>query len=162
MKPVLVILMFALAACDRPVETKVVEVAQPTMAASFVYLVSHPDQRIHFRVTAPKSRALYLENCNGAISWGLERKSAAAWVPAWGAEIDGCHSAPIEIPAGTHRDFHEVVALRPSEPLLRGAHRVAVYGLYFNHDSNDHPIDSEVPHALRLSQPFELVVSATR
>lgn len=159
MRPVLVLLMFALVACDRPTATAPRDVIAPaatTVAPSFVYLVSAPDTRtIHFRLTAPKTRALYLENCNGAISWGLEHPQSGEWLPAWSAEINGCHSQPIEIAAGTRRDFHETLAPRPGVRLVRGTYRLAVYGLYFTH-ANDHPAHSEVPHALRQSQSFEL------
>lgn len=150
-------LVLALAACDRPPDVAPITAAAPhrTLAPSFVSLASPPNQNtIHFRITAPKRRALYLENCNGAISWGLEHERSHAWVPAWGAEINGCHSMPMEIPAGSMREFREVLAVRPGETLPPGPYRLAVYGLYFTHKSPDHSASIEVPDAFRMSRPF--------
>lgn len=158
----LVTLSFALAACDRPQDVASARTGSvpTTLPPSFVSLVAPPHQRtIRFRITAPRRRALYLEHCNGAVSWGLEHQSSGDWVPAWGAEINGCHSVPIEIAAGTAREFDEVLALRPGETLPPGPYRIAVYGLYFTHDSPDHSASLEVPHALRMSQPFTPALS---
>jgi hypothetical protein len=106
----------------------------------------------------PHCRATQPGAVSGELPWrvflGLEHRQSGDWVPAWAAEINGCHSAPIEIAAGTVREFHEVVAVRPGESLPPGPYRLAVYGLYFSHDAPDHPANSEVPHALRLSEPF--------
>ncbi len=158
MRLLLVMLLFSLAACDRSQNKAPVKVsdAPETLAPSFVSLVSAPNEdAMHFRITAPKSRSLYLENCNGAISWGLEHQQTNDWVPAWGAALDACHSAPMVIAPGTHRDFREVMVSQPGEPLPPpGPYRLAVYGLYFTHDSSDHFANIEAPHALRLSQPF--------
>lgn len=157
-------LLFSLAACDRLQDVAPDKASAPpvTLAPSFVSLASDPDQKtLHFRITAPRAQALYLENCNGAISWGLEHEQSGAWVPAWGAEINGCHSAPIEIAAGTAREFDERFVVRPGEPLPPGPHRLAVYGLYFTHGSPDHAVDVEVPHVFRMSEPFNPAASVT-
>src|SRR5688500_283901 len=164
--PRLAVLMLLLTACDRPREMTAEGANVPSAASatesstaatvpSFVSLVSDPTAAaIRFRITAPKDRPLFLENCNGAISWGLEHERSGAWVPAWGAEINGCHSAPIEIAAGTMREFHEARAIRPGTSLPPAPYRLAVYGLYFTHEAPDHSGSIEVPHALRLSAPF--------
>lgn len=170
MKRMIVVLLWLVAGCDRPPAPAASEPSAPSPPessgaastdpaaaanASFVSLVARPaGNRVRFRIIAPVDRPLFLENCNGAMSWGLEREAKGEWVPAWGAEIDGCHSAPIEIPAGTARDFDGVVTERPHAPRPPGPYRLAVYGLYFTHDDRDHAAGIEVPHDRRRSAPF--------
>lgn len=148
--------MLVLAACGRTQDAaqEAATIETRALAPSFVTLASAGQQAVGFRITAPRNRRLLLENCNGAISWGLVHERSGAWVPAWGSEINGCHSAPIEIAPGARREFHEILAIRPGESLPPGPYRVAVYGLYFTHDATDHSASSEVPHAFRLSEPF--------
>ena len=154
MRVLLVTMLFALAACDRSQDVAPIKVAAaPALAPSFVSLASAPHQRtIHFRITAPRSGALYLENCTGEIAWALEdRRSGAVLGPA----IQGCHSAPIEIAAGTVQEFHKTF---PAS-LPASSYRLVVGGLYFTHGSFDHSANIEVPHAWRVSQPFTQAVS---
>jgi hypothetical protein len=153
--------LLALAGCEpsQPVETPATVVrptfAPPPLAPSFVSIVSVARfPAITYRVTAPRTHALFLENCNGARPWGLEHEEAGAWVPAWTAELNGCHSQPLEIAAGTAREFSETVSLRPGETLPPPPYRVAAYGVYFTHDSPDHAANREVPHDFRLSAAF--------
>lgn len=163
MRPTLLALLLSLVACDRAQEVAPTAAPAPPerFAPSFVSLASPPDLRtMNFRITAPEDRALFLENCNGALSWGLEHELSGRWVPAWGAEINWCHSAPIEIAAGKRLDLRETVAVRPGESLPPGLFRLAVYGLYFTHDSRDHAGNVEVPHAFRLSAPFTAALQA--
>lgn len=157
MKRLLGMFLLALAGCEQPPDAAHGRVAVPprTVAPSIVAVLSvSPLPDVGFRISAPEDRALYLDNCNGAISWGLEHEQAHTWVPAWTAEINGCHSQPIEIAAGTAREFVEVFRPRPGDALPPPPYRLAVYGLYFTHESSDHAANVEVPHALRLSQPF--------
>jgi hypothetical protein len=51
-------------------------------------------------LSAPADRAAHVENCNGAITTGLQRQSNGKWVDAWIAATNACRSAPIVIPAG--------------------------------------------------------------
>lgn len=150
--------LLILCGCDVSPDPATVPAPVPAAmpAPTFVSLAAQPTgHALSFRVTAPKDRALYLDNCNGAISWGLEHARSGNWEPAWGAEINGCHSAPIEIAAGTGLEFHERVSIRPGDAVPAGPYRVAVYGLYFTHDSpHDHARNAEVPHPWRLSPPF--------
>src|SRR5688572_20787059 len=38
-----------------------------------------PDGAAQLRITAPAAHPLYLHNCNGAFSWGLEHRVDGAW-----------------------------------------------------------------------------------
>ena len=118
-------------------------------------MTSPPDgDTMRFRLDAPSRHALYLDHCNGAVSWGLEHEVAGTWKPAWIAMVNGCHSAPIRIPAGSFREFSEPVALDPGTHLPAGTYRLALYGVYSRHDADDHAGSTEVPHAERVSEPF--------
>ena len=155
--------LLALGGCapaDEPVAPPVdasppIDAPAPQGPASFVSLATPPaGNDLVFRIAAPPDRPLFLENCNGAIGWGLEHADGGER-PAWVVEMNGCHSAPIEIAAGAVREFRETLVIRPHDDLRPGAYRVAVYGLYFVHDARDHAAGVEVPLAQRLSPPFE-------
>lgn len=150
--------ILAIVACSEqeppPPPVEVPSAGQPR-AASFVTLMRPIDEHtLGFRVSAPGAHPLYLDNCNGAFSWGLERQAAGTWKPAWTVATNACHSAPLVIPAGESREFTEAVTLDRGATLPSDRYRVAVYGLYSIHDSEDHSANTEVPHGLRLSEPF--------
>ena len=149
-----------LAACDQqkrsaaPIEEPTVS---PSAPASLVSVIPSTDERtLRFRLRAPPGHPLYLENCNGAFSWGLEHQVEGVWKPAWIVATNACHSAPIVVRPGETREFTEAVSLGAGESLPADTYRVAVYGLYSTHHDEDHSASTEVPHELRLSEPFQL------
>ncbi len=160
MRLLLVTLLFALAACDQSQDVAPVKVAAaPALEPSFVSLASAPHQHtIHFRIAAPRSRALYLDNCLGQITWALEHQQSGDWVTVWGPEILQCHAPPIEIAAGTVLEFHKAITAPPGKLLPGSSYRLVVDGLYFTHEpthgTSDHSVNIQVPHAFRVSQPF--------
>ena len=148
----------ALAACG-PQDTTPARTGTPAAAAtrpaSLVSALPPAGARtLRFRLTAPPDQALYLDNCNGAFSWGLERQVAGEWKPAWIVATDACHSAPIVLPPAESRVFEEAVTLGADERLPTDSYRIAIHGLYTTHDGSDHAANTEVPHALRTSAPF--------
>jgi hypothetical protein len=154
-------LLLALVACDpqdsTPARTKPPSpaTAAPRPAPLVSALPPAPDGRtLRFRLTAPPDHPLYLDNCNGAFSWGLEREVAGVWTPAWIVATDACHSAPIVLPPGEFRVFEEAITLGAGERLPAASYRIAVYGLYSTHERSDHAANTEVPHALRVSARF--------
>jgi hypothetical protein len=155
----LVLLVLAvLAACDgqRPATTRADTPAVEPRPASLVRALPPADARtLRFRLTAPAAHPLHLENCNGAFSWGLERRVAGDWARAWTVATDACHSAPIVIPPRDSRTFEEAVTLHAGERLPAGTYRIVVHGLYAAY-AEDHAAGAEVPNALRVSAPFEL------
>lgn len=110
-----------------------------------------------------KDKALYVTNCNGAMSNGLERRVGDAWVAAWGAVTNSCLSEPIVIPAGGQRT--EPIVLRPGagaviyprearQLIEPGTYRVVWHGVYTSYDPNARPFGDEVPLEQRASAPF--------
>lgn len=153
----LLIILLTVSACDQSQPEVLPKANSPRTASpqSFVSLASPAHERgLHFRISAPRSKSLYLDNCNGAFLWGLEHQKSGTWKYAWGQEINSCHSEPIKIAAGTALEFREVVSVRRGEILPPGPYRLAVYGLYFSHGSFDHATSIEVPHIFRVSESF--------
>jgi hypothetical protein len=152
--------VLALAACSpqhpAPARGEAPPAAGPGPASLVSALPPADGRTLRFRLSAPAGQPLHLENCNGAISWGLEREVAGAWKPAWTVATDACHSAPVVIPPGESRVFDEVVTLGTGEDLQAGTYRIAVHGLYRRHDREDHAANPEVPRHLRVSRPFAL------
>lgn len=123
--------------------------------ASLVMLMPPAGPRtLRFRLSAPAGHPLHLENCNGAFSWGLEHQVAGAWRPAWIVSTDACHSPPIVIPPGESRESRAAVTLSAGESLPAGTYKLAVYGLYRQHDERHDSDSTMIPHALRVSEPF--------
>lgn len=123
--------------------------------ATLVTLLPPADPRtLRFRLSAPAEHPLHLENCNGAFSWGLEHRAAGAWKPAWIVSTNACHSPPIVIPPGESREFREGVTLSADESLPADTYRIAVYGLYREHDDRHASDSTMVPPELRVSAPF--------
>ena len=95
------------------------------------------DATVHLRLSAPPAHALYVDNCNGAFPWGLERQDGDRWEGAWNAELDGCLSAPIVVAPGTSREFALAVGGGPGPALNAGTYRAVVHGLYAEYDTAD-------------------------
>jgi len=120
-----------------------------------VSLLPSPDARtLRFRLRAPNDHPLLVDNCNGAFSWGLERRVAGVWTSAWTVATDACHSAPIAIPPGASRDFAEAVTLGADERLPADDYRIVVHGVYATHDAADHARNVAVARELLVSAPF--------
>jgi hypothetical protein len=123
--------------------------------ASLVTLMPPAGPRtLRFRLSAPAGHPLHLENCNGAFSWGLEHRVGDAWKPAWIVSTNACHSPRILIPPGESREFREAITLSMGESLPADTYKVAIYGLYREHDDRHASDSTMIPHALRVSEPF--------
>jgi hypothetical protein len=130
--------------------------ADPATASYVAASMAADGVTLHVRVTAPEARPLYLENCNGAFPWGLERPDEGAWTTAWVAELNGCLSEPIVVPPGEHRDFRLPIRLRPSDSLPAGTYRVALYALHDTYDMEPDASNKPGPLENRVSDPFPL------
>jgi hypothetical protein len=115
-------------------------------------VLNRPDERtLRIRLSAPAGHPLYLDNCNGAFPWGLEHHPDSAWTSAWIVATDACHSAPIVIAPGENRTFQ--VEIGVGERIEKGTYRLIVYGL---HTGPEGTALTEVPHEMRVSEPFPL------
>jgi hypothetical protein len=154
--PALALLLVA--ACDQPSRDPAKAEAPPTAAprpASFVTVLNRPDERtLRIRLSAPAGHPLYLDNCNGAFPWGLEHRPDGVWTSAWIVATDPCHSAPIVIPPGGTRTYQ--VEIGVGERIEKGTYRIIVYGLHTGPSSPHRATETEVPHGMRVSEPFPL------
>jgi hypothetical protein len=126
------------------------------------------EARILARFRAP--RDVFLLHCNGAISWGLQRLVAGRWVDAWGAETNGCLSAPIELRAGQVRADTLTLVSRDDVPrgqgtvqakIEPGTYRVAWYGVLTAFDPDARPFGPELPLEQRVSGPITIRASGS-
>jgi hypothetical protein len=154
-----------LAACGRPpAPATVAPSPSPPLAtkapdtASVVAVADvGGDRTVHLRLSAPPAYALAVDNCNGAFQWGLERRVAGAWEPAWGAETDACQSAPIFLAAGTSREFALAITGASGDALDAGTYRAVVHGLLAVAPGK---VPDPLPEDQRASAPFRLPARA--
>lgn len=166
----LIMALLLTAACEdrAPVREPVPPAAEPApttppAGAPLVQLIAPAEgDTLRFRLSAPADQTLYLDHCNGAFAWGLERRVAASWTQGWVAVINQCHSAPIEIPPGGSRVLEGIINLQPGEHIEPDTYRVAIYGLFTAHDQESHLANPEVPAELRVSEPFAFGRPAAR
>ena len=124
-----------------------------------------PETTIATTLEAPADKTIYVMNCNGALSLGLQRRVGDLWVNAWVAEINGCASAPIAIPpggrhAGTMTPLSRAEAPDPSqrtETLLGpGTYRAVWHGVFTSFDPRAPARGEELPLEQRVSAPFTI------
>ena len=124
-----------------------------------------PETKIVTTFTAPKDKPLYLMNCNGQFSIGLQRLEGERWVYAWSVEMNACLSEPIVIPAGGTRAGSMTVASgvdalvssrRTERKVGAGTYRAAWHGLYTSFDVKARPWGEELPLEQRVSAPFTI------
>ena len=108
--------------------------------------------------TFQPDRTVYVMNCNGAMTHGLQRLQAGQWVDAWVTEINGCFSSPIVIPAGGRR----VATMTPVSragiwTIEPGTYRAVWHNVYtsFVPDAPPgRPLGEVLPLERRVSAPF--------
>ncbi|HEX8255488.1 MAG TPA: hypothetical protein VF846_20275 [Thermoanaerobaculia bacterium] len=116
-------------------------------------------------LTAPPDRDIYLVNCNGAFTTGLQRQVAGKWENAWVASTNACFSQPIKVVAGARhtgtliirRGSGAVVNGRATdEALPPGTYRVIWHNVLTSYDPNDLTSRNELPIEQRVSAPIVL------
>jgi hypothetical protein len=119
-----------------------------------------PETTITTTFTNSTGRPLYLVNCNGSFSTGLQQKENERWIDVWAPEMNACLSPPIVIQPGEHRSTtivpasgaHAAVSSRDNSTRINGGtYRVAWHGLYTSFDMNAHPWGEELPLEQRVS-----------
>lgn len=104
--------------------------------------------------TAPPDQAVYLVNCNGAITTGLQRKEGERWIDAWIAMTNACLSQPIVVPAGTSRSERIVAISEDHAPFGPGTYRAVWHNALTSFDAEARPFGPSLPLELRVSDPF--------
>lgn len=181
MRAILTAVLLLLAACREP-EPAAIERRPPPVATAPVttdrthYQMSEgpygPETTIATTFTAPADRPVYLVNCNGAFTIGLQQRVGSEWRDVWASEINACFSAPIVIPAGTRRTGTITVASgadaavssrRTERKIGSGTYRAVWHGLLATFDPNAHPADGDpLPLTQRVSAPFTIEAAPPR
>ena len=115
-----------------------------------------PEVTIVTRFTAPRDGDVFIVNCNGAMTTGLQRFEQGKWVNVWVAETNGCLSAPIVVRAGQERTETMTVISRPHQPVAPGAYRVVWHNVLTSFDRDARPFGSDLPVEHRASAPVVL------
>jgi hypothetical protein len=108
--------------------------------------------------TFTPARTVYVMNCNGAITTGLQRREGDQWTNAWIATINGCFSAPIVIePGGRHLGTLSIREDGAFPKLTPGTYRVVWHNVMQTFDANVHPPrGEELPIEERASAPIAI------
>jgi hypothetical protein len=122
-----------------------------------------PETTIVSTYTAPADRDVYLVNCNGGFSVGLQRPAGDGWEHVWAPGMNACMSEPIVIRAGqSHQATITVdsgadaaVSSRESETKIgTGTYRVIWHGLLGSYTPNASPPGTDLPVEQRVSAPI--------
>lgn len=128
-----------------------------------------PETTITSTFTAPSDTTVYIVNCNGAFSPGLQLLQDGQWIDVWAAEINQCLSPPIVISAGGTRTTTMTVesgaearvdSRKTDRRIGGGTYRAVWYGLYTSYDEKTWPFGKELPLEKRVSAPFEIEKAA--
>ena len=111
---------------------------------------------------------LYLVNCSGRVTPGLQRRAGEGWGGTWDFETDTCPSPPVVIAAGTtYRDtlWAHVTAHHPHGLLAEldssgggGTYRLILFEVLASYDPEARPHGPVVPLEERVSNAFRLRV----
>jgi hypothetical protein len=120
---------------------------------------------VPYAYTNRSGAPLYLVNCNGDVSPGLQRRVGAVWADAWLPETNACLSPPVVVPAGaTYRDSLWVVVREHHGDLLAalraagggGPYRLVWHRALASFDPDARPFGPQVPLEERVSNAFAL------
>jgi hypothetical protein len=141
----------------------------PMRTSAAVYqLQSHPHGfvvKIPYTYTNRSGAPLYLTNCNGDVSPGLEWESDGKWTPVWYPTMNECLSPPVVIKPG--ESYSDTLGLVIQEyqkeiyPEVRRSGSTRRYRLIWHQalasfDANARPFGPSVPIDQRVSNPFQL------
>jgi hypothetical protein len=123
---------------------------------SYVAATAIGSRAFSVAVRAPPEHPLFLENCNGAINWGLSTPGSNGRTLDWIVMRDACLSAPIEIEPGATRSFVlRVPGQRLSGP-APGLYQLVILGA-FPTWAGPEPLHSpEVAREKLLSRPVSV------
>lgn len=155
--------LVALAALILVVTSKVGGCAHQQTAAMLAevppgYVAATATGRLSFKlsVSAPPEHALYLENCNGAINWGLVEATEPDDDPRWTVTRNQCLSPPIVIQAGKSQSFPLIIPQQDAAAPTEGAWRILLMGV-FKSWKGDRPLSQpQVARENLISNPVML------
>ena len=128
----------------------------PADASSYVQATSTTPHSFTVVVRAPANHPLFLENCNGAINWGLTNSPAPTEQFDWLVMRNACLSSPIKIEPGTSRSFVLATPISGESAPTPGQYHLVLLGV-FSSWARDRPLDQpQVSQALLISNPVSV------
>ncbi|HEU5163819.1 MAG TPA: hypothetical protein VFV54_11770 [Thermoanaerobaculia bacterium] len=122
-----------------------------------------PETKIVMTFRNPTAAPVYIVNCNGAMSYGLQERIDGTWTDVWSVETNACLSEPIVVPAGgmltetavAASGAHAAVESRENGTRIDGGtYRAVWHGVYTSFDMRARPWGEELPIEQRASAPF--------
>jgi hypothetical protein len=171
MKPAakfLALIVFLLA-CDSPFGVNQIEgplLQTEALEYRLIETATGYETEIPYSFTNWTGSKVFLINCNGDVSPGLERNHAEEWNWGWVPMKAMCLSSPVVIQRGA--EYHDTLRvfagsfgsnLHPqfeSED-VGGVYRLRWEGAFSTYDPDGPPFGKELPLALRVSNSFVLI-----
>jgi len=121
----------------------------PANSSSYVQATSISSHSFTVLVRAPANHPLFLENCNGAINWGLTKSPAPTEQFDWLVMRDACLSSPIKIEPGSSRSFVLTTPNSGESAPTPGQYHLVLVGV-FSSWAGDRPLDQPQVAQARL------------
>ena len=162
-------LIGCLLACDSPLGVNQIEgplLQTEALEYRLIETAIGYETEIPYSFTNRTGSKVFLANCKGNVSPGLERNHDGQWVPDWTPVKLMCLSSPVVILRGD--EYHDTLRvfagpfgsnLHPqfkSED-VGGVYRLRWEGAYSTYDPDQYPFGKELPLGLRVSNSFVLI-----
>ena len=125
--------------------------SNPEATSSYIEASATGARSISVAIEAPVEHPLFLENCNGAINWGLALPRTHGQTLAWLVMRDACLSAPIEIKPGASRSFVLQVPGHDISGPASGEYQLVLLGVFPAWSGSQPMHNPEVPREYLLS-----------
>ena len=151
----LLVAIFGLS-CRRELPPVPAHVGSPEVTTSYVAAAAIGAGTFSVAIHAPVEHSLFLENCNGAINWGLAAPGSKGKTLKWIVMRNGCLSAPIEIKPGASRSFVLQVPGKDLSGPASGQYQLVVLGTFPTWSGPQPMHNPEVSREHLLSSPVVL------
>jgi hypothetical protein len=142
--------------CRRELPPVPAHVSHPEGTTSYLAATAIGARTFLVAIQAPVEHSLFLENCNGAINWGLAAPGSKGNTLKWIVMRDGCLSAPIEIRPGASRSFVLQVPGQDLSGPASGQYQLVVLGTFPTWSGSQPMHNPEVSRKHLVSSPVVL------
>lgn len=142
--------------CHREPPPVLAPISDPDVRSSYIGASATGARSISVTIEAPIAHPLFLENCNGAINWGLAVPGTQGKAMAWLVTRNDCLSSPIEIKSGASRSFALQVPGHEVSGPASGEYQVVILGTFPTWSVSQPLHNPEVPREYLLSAPVHV------
>jgi hypothetical protein len=142
--------------CHRELPPVPAHTSKLEVTTSYVDATAIGARTFSVAIQAPAAHSLFLENCNGAINWGLATPGSNGKTLTWIVMRDACLSAPIEIKPGASQSFVLQVPGQSLSGPAPGQYQLVVLGTFPTWSGSQPMHNPEVPREHLLSDPVVL------